>query len=72
MRHDDIQAVSRAVAFASKLVSPSVTARAFPPVVKDGNDPFMTEGLVNFTYDIPSFELRTVSSLRQISPTAAN
>ncbi|HUQ28884.1 MAG TPA: molybdopterin cofactor-binding domain-containing protein [Usitatibacter sp.] len=50
----------RISAFSSKMVSPSVTARAFPPFVKDGNDPFMTEGLANFTYDIPNFELRTV------------
>ena len=50
----------KCVALSSVLVSPSVTARAFPPVVKDGNDPFMTEGLVNLTYDIPNVELRTV------------
>jgi CO/xanthine dehydrogenase Mo-binding subunit len=50
----------KVVAFASKMISPSVTARAFPSVVKDGNDPFMTEGLVNFTYDIPNVELRSV------------
>jgi CO/xanthine dehydrogenase Mo-binding subunit len=50
----------KCTALSSTLVSPSVTARAFPPVVKDGNDPFMTEGLVNLTYDIPNIELRTV------------
>jgi CO/xanthine dehydrogenase Mo-binding subunit len=50
----------RIVALSSKMVSPSITARAFPPFVKDGNDPFMTEGLANFTYDIPNFELRSV------------
>jgi CO/xanthine dehydrogenase Mo-binding subunit len=50
----------RVVAFSSKIVSPSITARAFPPFVKDGNDPFMTEGLANFTYDIPNYELRSV------------
>ena len=50
----------RIVALSSKMVSPSITSRAFPPFVKDGNDPFMTEGLANFTYDIPNFELRTV------------
>jgi isoquinoline 1-oxidoreductase beta subunit len=50
----------RLVAFSSKLVSQSVTARAFPSFVKDGNDPFMNEGLANFTYDIPNFELRSV------------
>lgn len=52
---------AKATSFTSKMVSPSVTARAFPPFVsKEGNDPFMTEGLANFTYDIPSYELRTV------------
>ncbi len=51
----------KATSFTSKMVSPSVTARAFPPFVsKEGNDPFMTEGLANFTYDIPNYELRTV------------
>ena len=50
----------RIVALSAKLISPSITARAFPPFVQNGNDPFMTEGLVNFTYDIPNVELRTV------------
>lgn len=50
----------RVAAFSSKMVSPSVTARAFPPFVKDGNDPFMNEGIVNFTYDIPDYEMRSV------------
>jgi CO/xanthine dehydrogenase Mo-binding subunit len=50
----------RVTAFATKMVSPSVTARAFPPFVQNGNDPFMTEGIANFTYDIPNLELRTV------------
>jgi CO/xanthine dehydrogenase Mo-binding subunit len=50
----------RAVALSAKLVSPSITARAFPSFVQNGNDPFMTEGLANLTYDIPNLELRTV------------
>ncbi len=50
----------RLAAFTHKLISPSVTARMFPPVVKDGLDPFMTEGTADFTYDIPNLELRTV------------
>ena len=50
----------RVTALSATLVSPSITARAFPPFVQKGNDPFMTEGLVNFTYDIPNIELRTV------------
>src|SRR6185503_12004353 len=33
----------RLVALRSTLVSPSITARAFPPFVQKGNDPFMTE-----------------------------
>lgn len=50
----------RIAALSATLVSPSITARAFPPFVQKGNDPFMTEGLVNLTYDIPNVELRTV------------
>jgi isoquinoline 1-oxidoreductase beta subunit len=50
----------RAVALSATLVSPSITSRAFPPFVQNGNDPFMTEGLANLTYDIPNLELRTV------------
>ncbi|HTO08968.1 MAG TPA: molybdopterin cofactor-binding domain-containing protein [Myxococcota bacterium] len=42
------------------MISPSITQRAFPGAVKDGKDGFMTEGLVDFTYDIPNLELRTV------------
>jgi len=47
-------------ALSATLVSPSVTARAFPTFVNNGNDPFMVEGLANLTYDIPNLELRTV------------
>ena len=50
----------RIAAFAYKMISPSITNRMFPGAVKDGIDGFMTEGLVNFRYDIPNLELRTV------------
>jgi CO/xanthine dehydrogenase Mo-binding subunit len=50
----------RLVALGATLVSPSITARAFPSFVQNGNDPFQTEGLVNLTYDIPNLELRTI------------
>jgi CO/xanthine dehydrogenase Mo-binding subunit len=50
----------RVRAFAHKMISPSVTARAFPAFVKDGLDPFMSEGTADFTYDIPNLDLRTV------------
>ena len=47
-------------ALKTKMVSQSVTARAFPAFVKDGNDPFMVEGSANLTYDIPNLEVRNV------------
>ena len=47
-------------AMKTKMVSQSVTARAFPAFVKDGNDPFMVEGSANLTYDIPNLEVRNV------------
>jgi isoquinoline 1-oxidoreductase subunit beta len=50
----------RLEALSGKLISPSVTARAFPSFVVNGNDPFMTEGLANVTYDVPNLEMRTV------------
>jgi CO/xanthine dehydrogenase Mo-binding subunit len=50
----------RIAAFSHKMISPSITNRLFPGVVKDGIDGFMTEGIVDFTYDIPDLELRTV------------
>jgi isoquinoline 1-oxidoreductase beta subunit len=50
----------RAMALSATMVSPSITSRAFPPFVQSGNDPFMTEGLANLTYDIPNLELTTI------------
>lgn len=44
----------------AKMVSQSVTARAFPGFVKDGFDPFMVEGSNNITYDIPNIEITNV------------
>ena len=46
----------------AKMVSQSVTARAFPGFVKDGFDPFMVEGSNNLTYDIPNLEITNVIS----------
>ena len=51
----------RIAAFDYKMISPSITNRLFPGAVKEDQlDGYMTEGLVNFTYDIPNFDLRTV------------
>jgi isoquinoline 1-oxidoreductase beta subunit len=37
-----------------KLVSPSVTARMFPPVVEKAVDPFAVEAAANYLYDVPN------------------
>jgi isoquinoline 1-oxidoreductase beta subunit len=48
------------LAFDYKMVSSSITNRMFPGVVKNDLDPFMTEGSVNLTYDIPNAMQRVV------------
>jgi len=48
-----LDAQGRPVAMTFRLTSPSVSARLFPPAVKDGLDPFMTEGAA-VPYDIPN------------------
>jgi len=50
----------RIAALEHTMISPSITNRAFPGVVKDGLDPFMTEGTADFSYAIPDLDLRTV------------
>jgi isoquinoline 1-oxidoreductase subunit beta len=41
------------IALDHKMVSHSITERAFPGAVKDGLDPFMAEGAANLTYAVP-------------------
>jgi isoquinoline 1-oxidoreductase subunit beta len=48
-----LDADGKPVALHLRASSPSVTARMFPSVVKDGVDPFMTEAMVS-PYDIPN------------------
>jgi isoquinoline 1-oxidoreductase beta subunit len=48
-----LDAQGRPVALRFHLTSPSVTSRLFPPVVKEGVDPFMTEAAA-VPYDIPN------------------
>jgi isoquinoline 1-oxidoreductase beta subunit len=43
-----------------KMTSQSVTARAFPPFVVEGNDPFMTEGSANLTYGVANLRIENV------------
>ncbi|MGH8687745.1 MAG: molybdopterin cofactor-binding domain-containing protein [Burkholderiales bacterium] len=54
-----LDASGKPVALTLKMTGPSVTARLFPPVVKDGIDPFMTEAIL-VPYDIPNQSVATV------------
>jgi len=55
-----LDAAGNVTTFHSKMTSPSVTARAFPPVVQNGKDPFMAEGSENLTYKIPNVQIENV------------
>jgi isoquinoline 1-oxidoreductase beta subunit len=54
-----LDAQGKPVAFSLKMSSPSVTARLFPPLVKDGVDPLMTEAIL-VPYDIANQSVGTV------------
>ena len=54
-----LDASGKPVALKLKLSSPSVTARMFPPLVKDGVDPLMTEAIL-VPYDIANQSVSTV------------
>ncbi|MEO8717355.1 MAG: molybdopterin cofactor-binding domain-containing protein, partial [Burkholderiales bacterium] len=54
-----LDAGGKPTALSLKMSSPSVTARLFPPVVKDGVDPFMAEAIL-VPYDIPNQSVGTV------------
>ena len=55
-----LDASGNLIGFSSKMTSQSVTARAFPPFVVDGNDPFMNEGSGNLTYSVPNLRVENV------------
>ena len=54
-----LDANGRPTALSLKMSSPSVTARLFPPLVKDGIDPLMTEAIL-VPYDIANQSVATV------------
>jgi isoquinoline 1-oxidoreductase subunit beta len=54
-----LDASGKPVALSLKMSSPSVTARVFPEVVKDGVDPLMTEAIL-VPYDIPNQSVGTI------------
>jgi len=45
------------VAMRFHATSPSISARLFPSLVKDGIDPFAVEGIDNYPYDTPNIKL---------------
>ena len=55
-----LDAKGKLIALDHLMVSQSVTERAFPGVVKDGLDPFMTEGASNLVYAVPNLRSRVV------------
>ncbi|MBS0395592.1 MAG: xanthine dehydrogenase family protein molybdopterin-binding subunit [Proteobacteria bacterium] len=52
--HGGFDAAGKLAAVHLQLVSPSITARMFPPVVEKSIDPFAVEAAANFLYDVPN------------------
>ena len=52
-----LDAGGKPVAITFHSTSPSISARLFPSIVKDGIDPFAVEGIDNYPYDTPNMKL---------------
>jgi isoquinoline 1-oxidoreductase beta subunit len=52
-----LDAGGKPVAIRFHSTSPSISARLFPSIVKDGIDPFAVEGIDNYPYDTPNMKL---------------
>ena len=48
--------------------SPSISARLFPSIVKDGIDPFAVEGIDNFPYAVPNLKFTYVMHDSGVTP----
>ena len=48
--------------------SPSISARLFPSIVKDGIDPFAVEGIDNFPYAVPNLKFTYVMHDAGVTP----
>jgi isoquinoline 1-oxidoreductase beta subunit len=48
--------------------SPSISARLFPSIVKDGIDPFAVEGIDNFPYAVPNIKFTYVMHDSGVTP----
>ena len=55
-----LDASGKLIGLSTKMMSPSITARAFPGFVVNGNDPFMSEGSGNITYNVPNLRIENV------------
>lgn len=52
-----LDAGGKIIAFRFHSTSPSISARLFPSIVKDGLDPFAVEGIDNIPYDVPNMKM---------------
>lgn len=52
-----LDANGKITAFRFHSTSPSISARLFPSIVKDGLDPFAVEGIDNIPYDAPNMKM---------------
>ncbi len=55
-------------AFRFHSTSPSISARLFPSIVKDGIDPFAVEGIDNFPYAVPDTKMTYVMHDSGVTP----
>ena len=63
-----LDASGKAVAMRFHSTSPSISARLFPSIVKDGIDPFAVEGIDNYPYDTPNMKLTYVMHDAGVTP----
>ena len=59
---------ARSLAFSFHSTSPSISARLFPSIVKDGIDPFAVEGIDNFPYAVPNTKMTYVMHDTGVTP----
>jgi isoquinoline 1-oxidoreductase beta subunit len=55
-----IDGKGRVIAWANKLVAPSIFSRVYPQMVRNGIDPVAVEGAVDMKYEIPNIHLEYV------------
>jgi len=63
-----MDAKGKITAFRFHSTSPSISARLFPSIVKDGIDPFAVEGIDNFPYAVPNTKMTYVMHDSGVTP----